>query len=62
MLKQLYEYYLDHTDSLPEEFRYLIEQCGEKEEQVVCDYIAGMSDQYSVAKFQQIFEPKFWRL
>lgn len=62
MLKELFGYYLENVDKLPEEFRWLIEQCGEDEEQVVCDYIAGMSDQYSVAKFQQIFEPKFWKM
>ncbi len=62
MLKQLYGYYLEHIGQLPEEFIYLIEQCGEKEERVVCDYIAGMSDQYSVKKFQQIFVPKFWNM
>lgn len=62
MLLQLFEHYLKHVEELPEEFIYLIEQCGENEEQVVCDYIAGMSDQYSVAKFQEIFVPGFWML
>jgi len=27
----------------------------------VCDYIAGMSDQYSISKFQEIFVPKAWK-
>lgn len=62
MLIQLYEYYMEHTKQLPDEFIYLIEECGENPEQVVCDYIAGMSDQYSVAKFGQLFEPKFWKM
>lgn len=62
MLIQLFKHYLKHVEELPEEFIYLIEQCGEDEEQVVCDYIAGMSDQYSVAKFQQIFIPRFWKM
>lgn len=62
MLIQLYTYYLEHIDELPDEFRHLITECGQKEAMVVCDYIAGMSDQYSVVKFQQIFEPKFWKL
>lgn len=62
MLKQLYAYYLNNVNELPEEFLYLIKECGENEEQVVCDYIAGMSDQYSVAKFRQVFEPKFWEM
>ena len=62
MLIQLYEYYMDNIDQLPEEFIYLIRECNQQEERVVCDYIAGMSDQYSVAKFQQLFEPKSWKL
>lgn len=62
MLRQLFEYYLHHIDQLPDEFKYLIQQCGENEEQVVCDYIAGMSDQYSVSTFQNIFVPKSWKM
>lgn len=62
MLKELYRYYLSHLDQLPEEFLYLMEQKGQDEKRVVCDYIAGMSDQYSVATFEQIFVPKAWKL
>ncbi len=62
MLKQLFEYYLKHISQLPDEFKYLIEVCGEDEEQVVCDYIAGMSDQYSISVFQSIFIPKSWKM
>ena len=31
---------------------------GEPEERVVCDYISGMTDQYSLEKFKDIFIPK----
>lgn len=62
MLTQLFEYYLKHIDRLPDEFKYFIDECGEDEEQAVCDYIAGMSDQYSVATFQRIFIPKSWTM
>lgn len=62
MLKQLFEYYMKNKEQLPDEFKYLIHECGENEEQVVCDYIAGMSDQYSVAVFQKIFIPKSWKM
>ena len=61
MIKSLYEYYLSHIDELPPEYVFLIKEKGEKEEQVVCDYISGMSDQYSVYKFKEIFVPKFWK-
>ena len=60
MVKSLYDYYLNHRDKLPQEFTYLIEELGEEPERVVCDYISGMSDQYSVTKYKEIFIPKFW--
>ena len=62
MITLLFEYYLKHIDEMPDEFKYLINECGEDEVQVVCDYIAGMSDQYSVSTFQTIFIPKSWKM
>lgn len=61
MLASLYNYYLEHIEEMTEEYVYLIENKGEKKERVVCDYIAGMSDQFSVVKFQEIFIPNFWK-
>ena len=29
---------------------------------VVCDYVAGMTDDYSIHCFQEIYIPKFWQL
>ncbi|MDO5410376.1 MAG: deoxyguanosinetriphosphate triphosphohydrolase [Lachnospiraceae bacterium] len=29
--------------------------------QVVCDYIAGMTDHYAIARFEELFVPKGWR-
>lgn len=62
MIIELYDYYIKHINELPDEFIYFINEKEQDEKQVVCDYIAGMSDQYSVAKFQEIFVPKFWKL
>ena len=62
MLKIMFDYFLHNTDKLPQEFIYLINERGENPEQVVCDYIAGMSDQYSVAVFEKIFVPKSWNM
>ena len=28
----------------------------------VCDYLSGMTDQYSMAKFRKIFIPKSWEV
>lgn len=60
MIISLYEFYLSHQEKMPEEFTYLIQELGEEPERVVCDYISGMSDQYSVLKFEENFVPKFW--
>ena len=60
MIISLYEYYLEHQDKMPQEFIHQINEQGEAPERVVCDYISGMSDQYSVLKFEEIFVPKFW--
>lgn len=59
MLQELYEYYSKNPDKLSREYQELIAR-GEKKERVVCDYISGMTDQYSIHKFQEIFVPKAW--
>ena len=33
---------------------------GESGSQAVCDYLSGMTDQYSMEKFRQIYIPKSW--
>ena len=62
MIKSLYEFYLKNPDRMPDEFIHLIRNLGELPERVVCDYISGMSDQYSVQKFEEEFVPKFWKI
>lgn len=59
LLITLYEYFLERLEEMPPEFLDLIKQ-GEKKERVVCDYIAGMSDQYAVTIFKDIYMPKQW--
>ena len=43
------------------EYRQLMKK-GESKAQVVCDYLAGMTDQYSMAKFRKIYIPKAWEV
>ena len=59
MLTELYEYYTEHPDQLSGEYQRLIER-GEKKEQVVCDYISGMTEQYARHKVQESYVPKSW--
>ncbi len=60
MLKQLYEYYVTHPEALPEDFQPQLTFDGM--ERTVCDYIAGMTDNYAVDKYTEIFIPAGWNV
>lgn len=59
MIQQLYEYYMQHGEEMPAEFQMLIRE-GEPVQRVVCDYIACMSDRFSVNLYKEIMIPKSW--
>ena len=61
ILKELFRYYMDHPERLSNEYIERMWQTGETQERSVCDYIAGMTDQYAIAKFQEFFVPVSWR-
>lgn len=58
MIEKLYEYYSGKPEEMPEEYISIAEI--ESVDRAVCDYIAGMSDNYSVKIFNQLFVPMFW--
>ena len=60
MLKRLFEYYIAHPEALPEDFQPQLSFDGM--ERTVCDYIAGMTDNYAVEKFREIFIPMGWQV
>ena len=62
MLTELYEYYTDHPEAMPGEYRELAKCRGVPKEQAVCDYISGMTDQYSMKKFRELYIPKCWEV
>ena len=51
MLQRLFEYYITHP-----------QMSFEGLERTVCDYIAGMTDNYAVDKFTEIFIPMGWQV
>lgn len=59
VIGMLFEEYIKHIELLPEEFQQLINN-GEEKEIVVCDYIAGMTDNYAVTTASELFIPKSW--
>ena len=60
MLQKLYEYYITHPEALPEDFQPQLSFDGM--ERTVCDYIAGMTDNYAVDKYTEIFIPTGWHV
>ena len=52
-LSEQFRYYLDHPESLPSRY---VERLGEEPlHQLVCDYIAGMTDIYLLRRHEEIF-------
>ncbi len=59
MLSKLFEHYVNHPEDLPEDFHPQMSFDGL--ERTVCDYIAGMTDNYAVDKYTEIFIPMGWQ-
>ena len=55
MLRLLYQYFVANPNMMPSE--YQIKNDEETIERVVCDYIAGMTDNYAVRTFENLFIP-----
>ena len=60
ILSALYGYYLADISRLPEDYRAVAGEEGE--ERAVCDYIAGMTDQFAVQQYTQLFIPGGWAI
>ena len=59
MLGRMFEYYYTHPEAMPEDFQPQLSFEGL--ERTVCDYIAGMTDNYAVDKYTEIFVPLGWQ-
>jgi dGTPase len=60
ILAALYDHYLADVSRLPADYRAVAEEEGE--ERAVCDYIAGMTDQFAVQQYTQLFIPGGWTI
>jgi dGTPase len=52
MMAELFEFFLDHLDRLPEAYRESM--AGQEPHRVVCDYIAGMTDSFFRRTYDQM--------
>lgn len=55
MLTQLFRYFMEHVDKLPEPYHTLLDEYDK--DRVVCDYLSGMTDRYAITVFENLFIP-----
>lgn len=55
---RLFDYYINNPDKLPNDYAKL--KGKYQEEQLVCDYIAGMTDRYAIDQYTKLFIPTQW--
>lgn len=58
IVSYLFDYYTDQYDKLPPSFRAPVRQDPNQKMLSVCDYIAGMTDNYAIALFEHLTLPK----
>lgn len=57
VLEQVYKYYMKHPENMPDFYKTIVEMDGLS--QGVADYISGMTDDYCLMQFREIYVPKF---
>lgn len=60
MIQALYDFYNEHPETLPGGYQIMMRECGQPREKVVCDYIAGMTDPFSIRTYTELFIPSSW--
>ncbi len=60
LLERLFVYYMKRPEQMPYQYTDMIDK-GENKDRAVCDYIAGMTDQYAIAKFNEYYVPLQWQ-
>ncbi|MDW7650080.1 MAG: deoxyguanosinetriphosphate triphosphohydrolase [Bacillota bacterium] len=59
VIEAVYHYLVNHPELLPEDSCRRIPVAGLQ--RTVCDYVAGMTDRYILARYQEFFLPKPWK-
>ena len=60
IIEGIYEHIMKHPEKLVGEYKSVLETDGIS--RAAADYIAGMTDHFAVATFDNIYIPKFWRI
>ena len=60
ILRRLYMHYIANPSEIHAEYAGNLTRDGVA--RTVCDYIAGMTDRFAVAQYNEIFMPKIWKI
>jgi len=60
IISELFKYYKADMGRLPDEHLVIYTGISTTDEDIICDYIAGMTDRYVINRFYDIFIPKPW--
>ncbi|RKD34787.1 deoxyguanosinetriphosphate triphosphohydrolase [Thermohalobacter berrensis] len=60
IIEELYNYYINNFHKLPVEHRRIYKNYEASKEDIVCDYVAGMTDRFAIKTFKDLFVPKPW--
>jgi dGTPase len=55
ILTSLFETYMQNPLTLPPKYSRMAEE--QETSQVVCDYIAGMTDRFAILEYKRLFDP-----
>ncbi|MBR6107101.1 MAG: deoxyguanosinetriphosphate triphosphohydrolase [Oscillospiraceae bacterium] len=58
LVKRLYAHFREHLNELPREYMDLAERFSP--DRAVCDYIAGMSDDFAIRLYEKLYVPRSW--
>lgn len=59
LLRELYCYFRSFPEKMPDFYQQIAKQTDI--DRAVCDYVSGMSDDYAVDIYSELFIPKFWK-
>ena len=53
MVKELFTFWMDHPEALPHNYRDKVEKKEDPLPRVICDYIAGMTDNFIFEQYEK---------
>lgn len=60
MISAIFEHFVQNSDKLPEEYALIRERDGTA--RAVCDYVAGMTDNFALEMYHELYIPRGWTM